>query len=109
MASSFPQSRNAANLISFEEAKPSAGLCGSFSRSEPIMRRRSSFTLPAESSLGLIASTAIMKKLATMLTLAVLWLTLAPVRADDVPHLDFVRALRARNFSDLALDYLERM
>lgn len=72
------------------------------------MRRRS-LTLPAEPSLGLIARTVTMKKMALMLTLAVTWLALGPVRADDVPHMDFVRALRARNFSDLALDYLERM
>src|SRR5262249_20131052 len=72
------------------------------------MQRRS-LTLPAEPSLGLIARTVTMKKMATMLTLAVLCLCLAPVWAEDVPHMDFVRALRARNFSDLALEYLDRM
>src|SRR5262249_32121511 len=72
------------------------------------MRRRS-LTPPAEPSLGLIARTVTMKKMATMLTLALVWLALAPVRADEVPHMDFVRALRAKNFSDLALDYLDRL
>jgi hypothetical protein len=73
------------------------------------MTQRRSFTLPADTSLGLLARTATMKKLATMLTLAVLGLVLAPVWADDVPHMDFVRALRAKNYNDLALDYLSRM
>jgi hypothetical protein len=44
-----------------------------------------------------------------VLLAAALLASVSPLPADEVPHLDFVRALRGRNSPDLALDYLERI
>src|SRR5271170_7000293 len=50
-----------------------------------------------------------MKKLAVMLTLGLLFLAITPAQAEDVPYMDLVKALRAKNYTDLALDYLNML
>jgi hypothetical protein len=48
-----------------------------------------------------------MKKMVAFLTL-VLSVTMV-ARADEIPHMDFVKALRAKNYTDLALGYLDML
>jgi len=50
-----------------------------------------------------------MKKLVGILTLGLLFLAITPARSEDVPYMDFVKALRAKNYTDLALDYLNML
>jgi hypothetical protein len=50
-----------------------------------------------------------MKKLVGMLTLSFLFLAITPARSEDVPYMEFVKALRAKNYTDLALDYLNML
>jgi hypothetical protein len=50
-----------------------------------------------------------MKKLAAILMLGIYLLASSQASADDVPHMDFVKALRAKNYTDLALDYLNML
>ncbi|HZT81716.1 MAG TPA: hypothetical protein VFA26_15925 [Gemmataceae bacterium] len=50
-----------------------------------------------------------MKPLSAFLLLGVALLVAAPDPAQDLPHLEFVRGLRARHYSDLALEYLEKL
>ncbi|MBY0527751.1 MAG: hypothetical protein K2R98_30415 [Gemmataceae bacterium] len=47
-----------------------------------------------------------MKRLVVMLSLGLLFLSITPAEADDIPYMDLVKALRAKNYTDLALDYL---
>src|SRR6516164_6406865 len=49
-----------------------------------------------------------MKRPLAVLALAALLGTAAPLPADEVPHLEFVRELRAR-YPDLALEYLNKL
>jgi hypothetical protein len=49
-----------------------------------------------------------MKRPPILLALAALFCTIAPLPADEVPHLQFVRELRAR-YPDLALEYLNNL
>ncbi|MBL8797797.1 MAG: hypothetical protein JNM56_28120, partial [Planctomycetia bacterium] len=49
-----------------------------------------------------------MKKPVIMLALFWCFLALAPGRANE-PHLEFIRALRAKNYTDLALEYMDRI
>ena len=50
-----------------------------------------------------------MKRLLQLLALTGLLGTILPLAADEIPHLDFVRSLRAHHYPDLALDYLEKL
>lgn len=50
-----------------------------------------------------------MRRPLAVLALAALLGAAAPLPADEVPHLDFVRGLRARHYPDLALEYLEKL
>ena len=47
------------------------------------------------------------KRLAACLTIGTLALLALPLRAEEPPHLEFVRGLRSRGMSDLALQYLQ--
>ncbi len=50
-----------------------------------------------------------MKHLAVVCGFVVAWGTGAALPADEPPHAEFVRGLRARHYNDLALEYLERV
>jgi hypothetical protein len=50
-----------------------------------------------------------MKRPLAVLALAGLLGAAAPLPADEVPHLEFVRGLRARHYPDLALEYLDKL
>jgi len=47
------------------------------------------------------------KRLAACLTIGTLALLALPLRAEEPPHLEFVRGLRSRGMADLALQYLQ--
>lgn len=50
-----------------------------------------------------------MKKIAVLPAFTFLLASVVAVSAEEPPHLDFVRGLRSRGMSDLALQYLERL
>jgi hypothetical protein len=50
-----------------------------------------------------------MRKVVAFVAFAVLGLAVVPGMAEDPPHLDFIRELRARNFGELAIEYLDRL
>ena len=50
-----------------------------------------------------------MKRIVAVFSLGVLLLASLPARSDDVPHLDFVRALRARGYNEEAYEYLANL
>jgi len=67
-----------------------------------------SFRIPPRPFLNLSRATP-MNRFVVAFTLGVGLLAASPLRADDSPHLEFVRALRARNYTDEALEYLSRL
>jgi hypothetical protein len=50
-----------------------------------------------------------MKRPLTVALLFALFLPAVPLRAEEMPHLEFVRSLRERRYPDLALEYLTRL
>jgi hypothetical protein len=50
-----------------------------------------------------------MNRIVAALTLGTLFLSAAPGRSDERPYLDFVRALRARNYNEEAILYLDSL
>jgi hypothetical protein len=50
-----------------------------------------------------------MKRIVAALTLVTLLLNAAPGRSDEPPYLEFVRALRARNYNEEAILYLDKL
>src|SRR5258708_4395003 len=50
-----------------------------------------------------------MKRLLTVLALGVSLCLAAPARAEELPHMEFVQALREKNHPDLAMEYLEKL
>lgn len=50
-----------------------------------------------------------MKRMLTVLALGVSLFLTAPARAQELPHMEFVHALREKGMPDLAMEYLERL
>src|SRR5437773_12167350 len=56
-----------------------------------------------------IRGAALMKRLFAIALFGTLLCCCPPLRAEDVPHLDFVRGLREKRYPDLALEYLKKL